>query len=362
MAEQLTHSTYKFVSEQEAEGIAWVFVDKENMQRVHIKFPELKPTEARAKVTYTGLCHSDCHTVRDEWGPVTHPICPGHEIVGVVTHVGADVTNLKIGDRVGFGAQRDCCDECEFCKLTFDQICTSDKVDQKFTYGDKYWGGYASHVQHPAKFFFKLPEGLPEERIPPLFCAGATTYAPVAKYAKPGQEVAVLGIGGLGHLAVQYAKAWGCNVTAFTSNKSKEQFIKGLGADRVVVSDDETLKQEAGKYHLVLNTLPEADKLNEYVSLTRPMGTFCQLGLPDTAKPSKFNPGLLIFGQINFVGSLIGSRKELRETLDFSAKHNIVPLCEEFDFEDFPKAYDRLLNGRPFFRCVVNATKVTLKQ
>jgi len=360
MDSQLTHCTYKFVSEQEAEAIAWVFVDTKTMKKVNIKFPELKPNEARAKVTYTGLCYSDCHTVRDEWGPGGHPIAPGHEITGVITHVGADVKDLKVGDKIGFGAQRDCCDECEFCKLTYDQLCQSDKIDQKLTYGDKYWGGYASHVQHPAKFFFKLPEGLPEERIPPLFCAGVTTYSPVAKYAKAGDRVAILGVGGLGHLAVQYAKAWGCEVTAFTSTKDKEDFIKGLGADRVVVTSEDTLKQEAGKYHLVINTLPDGQKLNALVSLVRPLGTFCQLGCPDFSKPSPFTPGLLIFSQVNFVGSFIGSRKEVKAALEFSAKHNIVPLCEQFDFEEFPEAFDKLLNGRPQFRCVVNATKVSL--
>jgi len=162
-------------------------------------------------------------------------------------------------------------------------------------------------------------------------------------------------------LAVKYAKAWGCKVTGFTSTQSKEKFIKELGADRVVVTSKETLQAEAGKYHLVLNTLPVADELNAYVGLTRPLGTFCQLGAPDASKPSIFNPAMLLFGHINFVGSLIGSRKEVQEMLEFSTKHNIVPLCEQFDFEEFPKAYDTLLNGRPVFRCVVNATKVQLK-
>jgi len=353
---QLTHPTYKFVDDKEADAFAWVFVEKETMKKVAFKFPELKANELRAQITYTGLCHSDAHTVRGEWGPTPYPIAPGHEIVGVVTHVGSEVENFKVGDKVGFGCQRECCENCEFCKLTFDQFCVGES-DQKFTYGPKYWGGYATAIQHPAKFYFKLPDNLPEERIPPLFCAGVTTYAPVARYAKPGQEVAVLGIGGLGHMAVQYAKAWGCNVTAFTSSKGKEQFIKDLGADRVVVTSPETLKEEASKYHLVLNTLPAGDQLTSWVSLTRNLGTFCQLGAPAVGVPIHFNPSVLIFGQINFVGSLIGSRKEVEETLAFSSKHNIVPLCEQFDFEHFPEAYDKLLNGRPIFRCVVDATK-----
>lgn len=361
MGSHLSHPTYKFVRPEEADAIAWVFVDKDNMKKVPFKFPPIKPNEARAKVTYTGLCHSDCHTVRGDWGPCLHPIAPGHEIVGVITQVGADVKDLQVGDRVGFGAQRESCGECEFCKLGNEQLCRG-KIEQLWTYGDKYWGGYATHVQHPANFFFKLPKNLPEDKIPPLFCAGVTTYAPLARYAKPGQQVAILGIGGLGHLAVKYAKAMGCVVTGFTTSKDKEKFILELGADRVVVSTEENLKKEAKKYHFVLNTLPEGDRINDYVSLVRPLGTFCQVGIPAFGKPLPFNPGLLIFGQINYVGSAIGSRKDVKDMLEFSSKHNILPLCEQFDFEEFPQAYDKLLNGKPKFRCVVDVTKVVVKR
>jgi len=358
MAEtQLTHPTYKFVDEKEADAFAWVFTGPNDpMKKVAIKFPDLKSNEVRAQVTYAGLCHSDLHTVRGHWGPCSYPIAPGHEIVGTVTHVGSEVKDYQVGDKIGFGCQRESCDTCESCKATFDQLCTT-QGEQNYTYGPKFWGGYATSIQHPEKFFFKLPKELPEERIPPLFCAGVTTYAPIARHAKSGDEVAVLGIGGLGHMAVQYAKAWGCKVTGFTTSKDKEEFIKKLGADRVVVSSEETLKEEAGKYNLVLNTLPSGDNLTSLVKLTKQRGTFVQVGAPPVDVPIAFNPSILIFGHINFTGSLIGSRKEIREMLDFSAKHNIVPLCEQFDFEDFPKAFDRLENGKPIFRCVVDATK-----
>jgi len=283
-------------------------------------------------------------------------MCPGHEILGVVTHVGADVKDFKIGEKVGFGCQRQACGTCDNCNAGFEQLCSA-SMEQKFTYGPKFWGGYSTAVQHPYDFFFKIPEGLPDAQIPPLFCAGVTTYAPIARHAKAGQEVAVLGIGGLGHMAVMYAKAWGCKVTAFTSSKDKEEFIKKLGADRVVIANEETYKQEAGKFHLVLNTLPTGDHLNALVGLTKALGHFIQLGAPSADKPIQFNPSQLIFGHINFTASLIGSRKEIREMLDFSAKHKIVPMCEIFDFADFPKAFDRLEHGRPQFRCVVDSTK-----
>ena len=357
MQSTLTHPTYKFVSEQEADASAWIFTSKtEGMTKVHIKLPEIRPNELRIKITYTGLCHSDIHNVREDWRPCPYPIAPGHEVVGQVTHLGSGVTNFKVGDKVGFGCFRQVCGECKSCKNGSEQLCSSTTLEQKVTYGAKFWGGFASHLQQPAEWFYKLPENLPESKIPPLFCAGITTYAPIAKYAKAGDEVAVLGVGGLGHMAVQYAKAWGCKVTAFTSSSGKEEFIKGLGADRVVLTNPETFKQEAKRFDLVLNTLPTADDLDAYVLLTANEGTFVQLGAPPFGKKPTFNPALLIFSHVRFTGSLVGSRKETQDMLDFSAKHNIVPMCEEFDYEKFPEAFDRLENGRPIFRCVVDAT------
>lgn len=358
MAESnLSHPTYTIVKDKkDADAIAWAFVDKEEMKALPFKFPELNSKEIRAKITYTGLCHSDAHTVRQEWGPCKYPIAPGHEIVGEVTHVGKDVKDFKVGDVVGFGPQRYCCDECEFCKAGCEPLCTGGDGNN-FTYGPIYWGGYASYIQQPGAHFFKVPKSLPIERVPPLFCAGITTYRPVAVYAKPGDKVAVLGIGGLGHLAVQYAKKWGCHVTAFTNSKDKEKFIKELGADEVLIADDETMKKQGSKYHLVLNTLPVGEKMPDYIALTRPLGTYVQIGLPDVSKPCPFNAAHVLLNQINVTGSLIGSRKEMNDMLEFSAKHNIAPLCEQFSFDDFPKAYDRLVNGRPIFRCVVDCTK-----
>jgi len=165
----------------------------------------------------------------------------------------------------------------------------------------------------------------------------------------------VLGIGGLGHMAVMYAKAWGCKVTAFTSSKDKEKFIKDLGADRVVISNEETYKQEANKFHLILNTLPAGNDFSPLVGMVRVLGTFVQLGLPPGGKPIGIDIVPIVYEHKVFTGSGIGSRKEIREMLEFSAKHNIVPLCEGFDFEHFPDALERLEHGKPIFRCVVDA-------
>jgi len=359
MTQTLTHKNYTIVPESEAEAFAWVFTAKDKpMQKIGFKFPEIKSDEVRIKITYTGLCHSDLHTVKGDWGTCEYPIAPGHEIVGVVTQIGSEVKDFKVGDKAGFGVQREACGKCELCKSGYEPLC--DDVKHKFTYDDTYWGGYATHLQQPADWYFKIPTNLPEERIPPLFCAGVTAYAPIARYAKPGDNVAVLGIGGLGHMAVQYLKAWGCHVTAFTSSKGKEGFIKKLGADRVVVSSEQTLKEEAGKFAFIFNTLPATDNFGSYVGLTKKLGNFICVGLPAYETEATMPIYPLIFKNIRITGSLIGSREEIRDMLEFSAKHNIVPLCEEFDFEDFPQAFDRLENGRPIFRCVVNVTKTKI--
>ena len=224
------------------------------------------------------------------------------------------------------------------------------------TYGDMYWGGYATVIQQPADFAFKLPEGLDEKSAPPLFCAGVTTYAPLAKYCKAGDEVAVLGIGGLGHLAVQFAKAMGCKVTAFSGSKEKEEFIKELGAERVISSSDsKALSSEMYKYRMVINTLPTSDEklLNAYLGIVKPNGYFVQVGMPPAQMKFVVDPVVLVSKQIHFIGSYIGSRKEISEMLEFAAKNKIQPKCEFFEFEEFPRAFEKLVNGRPFFRCVV---------
>jgi len=227
-------------------------------------------------------------------------------------------------------------------------------VKQKYTYGPFYWGGYATAVQHPAKMFFKIPDTLPLEKVAPLFCAGCTLYNPISKYARKGDNVAVLGIGGLGHMGVKYAHAWGCHVTVFTGSKDKIQLCKDLGADEIVLTTDkDAFKKNAGKFDLVLNTVHDIDQelFDNYSSLLAPQATFVQLGAPMT--DVKWKIGTIVFNEARFVGSQVGPRHTVKEMLEFSAKHKITPMVEEFSFDDFPKAWDKLINGKPFFRCVV---------
>ena len=230
----------------------------------------------------------------------------------------------------------------------------SDSSRDRFTYG-LHWGGYSTHLQQPAKFFFKLPENLDLKRSAPLLCAGIAVYNPIKQYLKPGFKTAVIGIGGLGHLAIQFLAKMGHEVTAVTSTIEKEKFIKSLGATAVItLKDNNIFQNHQGKYDFVINTVPDSVNFETYLSLTAPCGYFVQSAMPDISDNISFNTFSLVYNEIHVVGSLSGSRADTKEMLDFCAKNNIYPVIEEFSFEDFPKALDKLENGKPIFRCVVN--------
>jgi len=358
------HSTYEHVDdEKDADAVAWTFLNHHKMKKYPYKFPPLKPDECRVQVLYSGLCHTDCSFAQEHWFPTgQYPFAPGHEVVGIVTHVGSEVKDLKVGDRVGYGGKRQSCEKCEFCLKGANNLCQGE-VDQKESYGEKYWGGYNTHIQHPAQWLFKIPESLPSDKVAPLMCAAVTCYAPIARMVKPGDKVAVLGMGGLGHMGVKIAKAWGCNVTAFTSNEDKVDIVQDLcKPDRVVHITDESLKEEKNKFDFVLNTITISyDGFDRLLELTKPLGTFSQVGLPAKSNKTSIWAGTLIFYQINFAGSMYGSRDEVRNCLDFCAQHNILPDCEFYDFNDFPKAYERVLKENPIFRCVVNCKDYAFK-
>jgi uncharacterized zinc-type alcohol dehydrogenase-like protein len=359
------HPIYNIIEkEEEADGVAWVFTDEKNMVKLPFKFPEIGADEVRVNVTHTGLCHSDVLTVRGLWGKCAwYPLAPGHEVLGTVSRLGSNVKDFKIGERVGFAPVRKSCDTCEVCLLKADNLCDKAPDGERFLYG-KFWGGYATAIQQPAQWCFKIPESLPDDATPPLLCAGATTYSPLARYVKPGMNVAIIGIGGLGHLGVQYAAALGAHTTAFSSNLKNADEIKKLGAERVVCSTDkEALKAEYSKYDVVLNTLAVGDDgslFSLWEDITKPLGKFIQVGSPPGGE-IKANTFPLVLKQISLEGSHIGSRKETNEMLEFSAKHKIVSQCEYFAFEDMPKAFDHLENGKPKFRCVVNCVDFAKK-
>jgi D-arabinose 1-dehydrogenase-like Zn-dependent alcohol dehydrogenase len=360
MEQNFEHFLYKHCDEKEADAIGWAFVNKDEMIKFPFKYEgEIGEDEIRANVTYCGLCHSDILFMRGKWGYTMYPCIPGHEIMCVVSEVGKNVTDFKKGDHVGFGTERDCCENCKYCKNGMENICRD--TDDKKTYGI-HWGGYSTSIQQPAKFFFKLPEGLDERRAAPLLCAGITVYAPIKEYIKPDDKCAVIGIGGLGHLAVQFLAKMGFHVTALTGTADKTEYIKSLGASEIVNYNEKSQMQGIqDRFDFVINTLPIEDKFNDFINICAPRCRFIQVGLPDISKNLTFNPMEFVVKEIILTSSHVGPRHKIRDMLEYCAKNDVYPLCEEFSFEDFPKAFDRLENGRPRFRCVVNVEEFSKK-
>lgn len=354
--EHYDHELYKYTPEiKDADAVAYAFVNKEKTVHFPYKQPVLEGHEIRANILYAGLCLSDSKTGRSRWGPAHYPIAPGHEIIAEVSEVGKDVTNFQKGDKVAFGTLRAACDNCKYCLNNKEPLCKS-AGEENYTFGF-HWGGYSTQLQQPAKFFFKVPENLDLARAAPLLCAGITLYNPIKQYAKKGMKTAVIGIGGLGHLGVQFLHKLGHDVTGFTNTLEKKDFITKLGADNVVsTSDKEEFAKNKGKYDLILNTSPVSSDFEDYLGLTAPGGTFVQLGVPTSTEKVTFGINPLVINEIHLVGSLVGSRKDIEEMLVLCANENIYPICEEFAFEDFGKALDLLENGKPIFRCVVKCS------
>ena len=355
----IDHMFYPRVEDpKDADAVGWVFKSKTEFVPYWFKLPELGESDVRAKVLYSGLCQSDVSTAREKWGACNFPLCPGHEVVAEVLQVGPAVTSVKAGDKVGFGPFRTACFDCAACKKGDDNLCLGVESYEKYLYG-LYFGGYATHIQVPASHTFVLPPGLDLANVPPVLCAGCTVYPPMKKYiTEPGASVGIIGIGGLGHLAVQYGRAMGLQVTAFTTSPEKVDEIKKLGAHEVVVVDKELkeLSKHQSKFDCLVNTLPvcEEASFTAYLMTLCNGGTLIQVGLPDSETQLKIPFGPLIMKQITVAGSAVCSVADTRDTLEFTAKHGIRVAVESFCFEDFPKALDRLENGKPHFRCVVN--------
>ena len=358
---KLSHPIYTNFSAEKGEAQGWAFLDKATFQHIYFSLPVLSDDEVRGRILYAGLCHSDSLTGREKWGPAKFPLITGHEIVAEATHVGKHVTHLKAGDKFLVGCFRDNCHHCHQCKETRDNLCTGVPLGKRVTYGE-YFGGYASHIQIKGGWAFKAPEGLDLADAAPLMCAGITTYAPLKKYAKHGGHALVIGVGGLGHLAVQYAKALGMKVTAFVSKKGTEDMIKALGGDETVVWTESDLKEHQNKFNVAICTLPVSpteDQMTKLLNCMLPEGHFIQVGAPEQGDNLKISPMALIVKQISIHGSIVGSHKETIEMLEFTAKHKVKVMCEHFKFEDFPKALEKLEKGKPHFRCVVDIDPVS---
>lgn len=321
------------------------------------------PHDVQIDIAYCGICHSDLHTARAEWGGTRYPCVPGHEIVGTVSAVGADVTKFKVGDSVGVGCLVDSCQHCAECDAGFEQFCENGFTG---TYNGRTGdapghtlGGYSRRIVVSDKFVLHVRH--PREQlaaVAPLLCAGITTWSPLRHWkVGPGSKVGIVGIGGLGHMGVKLAHAMGAHVVAFTTSEGKRADARALGADEVVVSRNaDEMKAHANSFDFILDTVAASHDLDDYTKLLRRDGTLVLVGLPEYPHPSP-NIGNLIMKRRRITGSPIGGIAETQEMLDFCAEHGIVSDIEMISARDIDKAYARMLRSDVKYRFVIdNAT------
>ncbi|RTE85848.1 MULTISPECIES: NAD(P)-dependent alcohol dehydrogenase [Gammaproteobacteria] len=310
-------------------------------------------------IVYCGVCHSDLHTVRGEWQGTQFPCVPGHEIVGKVTAVGDHVKSHKVGDLVGVGCMVDSCQSCSECDDGFENYCNSFVATYNSPTDDEpghTLGGYSQKIVVKENFVLKISHDEDQlAAVAPLLCAGITTYSPLRHWnVGPGKKVGVVGIGGLGHMAIKLAVAMGAHVVAFTTSESKRKEAKNLGAHEVVLSKDrDEMKAQTMQLDFILNTVAAPHNLDDYMALLKRDGTMTLVGVPAEPHPSP-NIGNMIFKRRSLAGSLIGGIPETQEMLDFCAKHNIVSDIEMIKADDIEAAYERMLKGDVKYRFVID--------
>ncbi|MHC8607780.1 NAD(P)-dependent alcohol dehydrogenase [Paenarthrobacter ureafaciens] len=322
---------------------------------------EVGPHDVHIDIKFAGICHSDIHTVRGEWGPQQYPLAPGHEIAGIVTEVGSEVTKHKVGDRVGVGCMVNSCQECANCEAGEEQYCLNGNVG---TYGSVdldgtiTQGGYSSDVVVNEDFVVSIPESLDLDVAAPLLCAGITTYSPLRHWgAGPGKKVAVVGLGGLGHMAVKLASAMGAEVTVLSQSLKKMEDGLKLGAkDYYATSDPATFEKLGGTFDLIINTVSASIDISAYLKLLALDGTLVNVGAP--AEPLPVQAGALIGGRRSFAGSAIGGIRETQEMLNFCAKHGLGAEIEVIPAEKINEAYERVLASDVRYRFVIDAATI----
>lgn len=334
------------------------------LQYMALKRRDPLPADVSIKIAYCGVCHSDLHMVRDERHRTIYPLVPGHEIVGHVTAVGSAVKKYKVGDRVGVGCMVDSCRHCSECKQHYEQFCANGST---LTYNSKTkdngvtMGGYTDHIVVDEAFVLRIPDNLDMMAAAPLLCAGITTYSPLRHWkVKAGTKVGVVGLGGLGHMAVKLAHAMGAEVTVFTTSESKMSAAKDLGADSVVNSKNAaSMASVVRKLDVIIDTVGVSHDLGPYIDALAVDGTHVLVGAPEDKHPA-FEPFKLIMGRKSVAGSLIGGIAETQEMLDFCGKHNIVCDVEKIPIDYINEAYERMLKNDVKYRFVIDIS--TLKK
>jgi uncharacterized zinc-type alcohol dehydrogenase-like protein len=320
---------------------------------------DTRPDDVVIEILYCGVCHSDLHNARNDWGNAMYPMVPGHEIIGRVVSVGPQVNRFKAGDQVGVGCMVDSCQHCRSCEHGHEQYCEHqstytynafDRHDKRPTYG-----GYSETIVVSDKFVLKVPDGLDLKGAAPLLCAGITTWSPLRHWnIGQGSKVAVIGLGGLGHMGLKLAKGLGADVTLFTRSPGKEEDARRLGADRVVLSTDEAqMSAVYGEFDLIIDTVPYVHDLNPYVPTLAVNGTLVLVGYLGDLDPM-LNTVPLIMGRKSVAGSLIGGIAETQELLDFCGKHGITSDVEVIKIQDINQAYERMLKSDVKYRFVID--------
>ncbi|MDR2993071.1 MAG: NAD(P)-dependent alcohol dehydrogenase [Bacillus cereus] len=318
----------------------------------------LGENDVEIEISHCGICGSDLHTMDSGWGPSQYPVVPGHEIIGTISATGSKVTNLKIGDRVGVGAQVGAClrSDCKQCPKGIDNLCSQRVLtyNDRWSDNEKTYGGYAEAVRVQSNYAIKIPEDLPSEYAAPLMCAGVTVFAPMAKYnIKKGDNVGVIGIGGLGHLALQFANKLGAEVYALSRSDNKKEECISLGATHFVnTSNPEEVNGLKDKLdYLIVTSNADNSPWDEYANFIQAEGKIILLAVPET--PIKINAGSLIMKAIALTGSAIGSIHELEHTLEFAAKHKVYPLIQEFPMSQVNEGVQYVRDGKVRYRVVL---------
>ncbi|WP_199548350.1 NAD(P)-dependent alcohol dehydrogenase [Streptomyces sp. N35] len=331
------------------------------LERTTIERRALGAHDVLIDIKYAGICHSDIHQARDGWGEGIFPMVPGHEIAGVVSEVGPEVTKYKVGDRVGVGCFVDSCRECEYCKQGLEQYCTQgmtgtyNALDKN---GEPTYGGYSTHLVVDENYAVRIPEGIDLDVAAPLLCAGITLYSPLKHWnAGPGKKVAIVGLGGLGHMGVKIAHALGAEVTVLSQSLRKKADGERLGADHYyATSDPATFEELAGTFDLIVSTVSAPLPLDQYLSLLKVDGVFANVGAPE--EPVSLNLFSVIGGRKTLAGSMIGGIAETQEMLDFCAGHGFGAEIEVISADKINEAYERVLASDVRYRFVIDTATI----
>jgi len=336
------------------------------MQPFHFERRALRANDVAIEILYSGICHSDLHTVNGDWGPQHYPLVPGHEIIGRVLDVGPEVTQYRVGDHVGVGCMVDSCQACDQCDHGEEQYCREgltptygapDRVSGEITQG-----GYAKHIVVREAFVLRIPEGLELSHAAPILCAGITTFSPLRTWnIGAGSRVGVIGLGGLGHMAVKLAVAMGADVTVLSRSSKKESDAQALGAKGILVSTDEAaMAAAAATLDLIIDTVPVQHDVSPYAPLLDVDGTLVLVG--QIGPMNEFMTVPLVFGRRRIAGSLIGGIKETQEVLDFCAEHNILPICEIIRPDQVNEAFAVMSKGDIAHRYVMDMSSLSVER